>query len=1029
MIEIESNHIERQRKEVPTRTPNEATRRRREALELTRHILAVETNGMDAGESKEELKKRVYEKVVHSLTTASQARLEDALDENKEKIVYFIRGGRAALNREIRYIQEGENLSDNEKEEKIAELYRDYAHAKLVEKLTIVRVVEFLLKNILNPYASSEELAAVTGSVKNGEHWTSNFDPDTNLEMGMTEFISEPKLEEIRAGIQVALQMRSKIRDLIEQSKSYDGRPDGRVIVQTVFGFQPKGRVKVVESSLSITLLFSDDSDYSKAWGDEKMADLSGGFHSTYLSRGSKRRFGDQFDRKDENPKGIVNCSKGSEFRASTVAHENEHSLYEITMNNRGKIKYTLEKVLEQMMGAGSEQQEVYARRIYNEFFFEAYRRFVASFANEALAYVLNNENDYSNVEKIVQTNYDQLTQTKLYSHHHITEEAVKGIKDDILYEVARMSKEHVVGSAEKESAFDFLLQRLNEMGGGITRQSIEETCRSIIRIIATLKQKGFGNDYIRALFAGESPARWPEIAEKVINFKSNEEQIKSKEAEALHQEKLSAWALIQSIDYGEEEAPSAIQNREDEPREGRLEIVNSNDYEWISVQSVGTKIKEKKKLLPAVEEKKYVRACIAARKEGEDKKNFSGDGVEVDSKAGGEYITFEGGRIFYDNGDKILDDQNKVVFDFNRKNLLGDNPKRRELLCTNKGAIVTGKFYAPDGIKRVVLREDGEILGMEYKNVKDCFLEQGELLMLVDTGSGSALIKESGEVVANFKIDDKEKIFSDGKKTYFFEAGGEDLYFLKDTNGNILGKNQGYTAEEIMAIEPSQFDGGTVLVDYSQPDARYFTLYGEEIPTDTNRFFVYQGDIYFKEISGVRYQNLEGKKIGREDFSVFYPYRRFSDGSLVFLAREKDTANDFYSDEQGNVLGSLLLEKYGKPKDIFKTHDGQYVYLVENSDKTQSLRNEGGNEILRGRFEQLVETDKGWIFGVSDDNKESFAVFNEKGEKISDDYTPSSENLIEYYETRGGNMVCNVIGGKLDDDVFKVIREKLKVG
>ncbi len=433
----------------------------------------------------------------------------------EDRLQYFIHYGRKALETELQAIEADPTITPEEKEQQKLRTLQEYANAKIMQKSAVLRVNEYLLDHILNPYASLAQLSAMTASRQNEDGlWSSDFNPDT-IERGLSPYISRPILEEIRAGIQLALQMRTGVKKLIEEHRGYNGRPDARAILKSLYGVEIKGQARVVDAGpLSITIVILDSNDYGALLGDPEKGFSSGGFHGNYLKTGGyfaefTREFGQQYSALRFETKGLVNICKGYEH-ATTVNHENEHSLYEILIKNRGQHYSPMQSLIEHLPNVPEGERERLLESTFRELLFEARNRYIAQYANEVLAYGLNNESPTSDVSGVVERTFRRLTESELYSHHHLTDAVINDIKDQLL-SVAPTLAQSGVGAT--------LVASYEKKVHALTRQQLVEIYKSIAKTVAQLhNQYPNRKNYIRALLAGENPARWESVAKAVYN-------------------------------------------------------------------------------------------------------------------------------------------------------------------------------------------------------------------------------------------------------------------------------------------------------------------------------------------------------------------------------------------------------------------------------------------------------------------------------------------------------------------------------
>lgn len=942
------------------------------ALQITEEILGRHREQGGAIDTK-----AIYGEVVAILEGLTEERTAAAIADSEDKYRYLIGGGRRALETELGYIENDPSIQNLQKEEQKKKIVDEYAEAKIMEKMAVVQVTEFLLNKFLNPYSSPEMLASLTDSSQNEVgQWSSEFNPDV-AGAGLSKLISKKSLEEIRAGVQLALQMRGQVSKILTEHRGYDGRPDAKAIIEGVLGKKIAGRARVVsEGPLSISIVIDNEDDYYAVHGgDPKIR--SGGFHNNYLYHWTgKRRFGDQFTTLDSRSDGLLNIINGYPDE-STIDHENEHSLYEVLMHNRGKKQNPLAELPGKLKGVPEKKHERMLDGAVEEILFEAKNRFIANFANEAMAYVLNNESSDTPTNTIIETNFRRLTESKLYSHHHLTDSVIEEIKKDMLANLSAFgdgaNRDELTSALAKE--FEKKVEEL------ATKKQLEENYRSILRALADLVKK-FPNrkNFIRALLAGENPLKWPRIAQVIFSkewdkITSGERNIKIKEHEGEKNtyQATAAWILITMLE-SEDTVDGSFSGAEETVEISGMKVVFREGNEWR--QKSGPK--------------------------------FS---------SGFDRPVFIVQRL--DNSDKRLIDgaTGKVIFGH-----------QGGIESISKPIQVDGKFacrvLASSPIKggeskSMILKEDiDRPIGLEYSHVSDPINYQGKIIFRAMQENGLwRVVDENGNYLSEeFENIHNLQVFDD--HLYLFIKRDGRRFAITEENkviGPVEGFEKFYYNPEIIKAAT-----GEIYVGLFNLDGKYarelYTEDGKKIEVSSNNLpksmilrganglIIWQQPHPFgvakqKLIFAHSGKTIEAESIGTQDESDLSP---------IFQIEEDN--QKYWIDDTGEKISQNIPESLDIQQIIPVVGGHIFICNVKTGVSNETYLNESGEEIFRGCELSFVSQGlSGLLFShfisYEKDNNKTFLI-DSQGKKLFEimDYSLVVEHSNQgkkYFEIR----------------------------
>ncbi|MBI5134611.1 hypothetical protein HZA86_00020 [Candidatus Uhrbacteria bacterium] len=861
------------------------------AIRMTEAVLAKqrEVNPCDAEAMYAEVSGHL-EKLTAQRTAAKQSEME-------ERLQYFIHQGRRALETELQYIEGDLTLSPAEKERHTLQTLREYADAKLVQKQAVLRVNESLLDRFLNPYATLDQLANLTESRTNQNGlWSSDFNPDS-VERGLAQFISRPVLEEIRAGIQLALQMRAGVATLIQEHTGYNGRPDARAILKSVTGVEINGQSRVVSAGpLSITIVVLDSKDYAAVHGgDNSSAELSGGFHKNYLNTWvANRGFGQQYTALPFETRGLLNICKGYES-AGTTDHENEHSLYEILIKNRGERSHVVQSLIAHLPQVPKTEHERLIESMFQELLFEARDRYITGFANEAMAYILNNESPKSPIAGVVESTVRRLTESKLYSHHHLTDAVISEIQSELLQQATILKESGV--HPELVATYEKKVREL-------TRERLMSVYTSIATTMAGLhRDYPTRKNYIRAVLAGENPARWQHIAKVMANYQriggdtltKKREAILAHEKWSLKDQQDAVWAFIDTLTRQE----------------------SGNTLEQAQRSNVVYQFKEDEKLWESLSmgEKKF---------------------FVVRSPTGVRVVAAHDGRDVF--GYEIPTDK-----------FLSED----DCLLANGRLIVKAKIRTKGGGGKTVLLAEGtpRPIGLEYAQIDYPVESAGRLFFCAKLDNDMwQVINETGERIGSPYRDRPQLQNVAG---HFYINGKEkSRYYLRNEHGDLIGPHEGSADSlTLLATDNDVFvesatrvfrsDGAPLgLPDTDRIDAACATARGLIVVTEQYKNKKIERTVVFTE----SWKRLPCSRAIIRNQDTKRPYVEIThDGQKRIV---DDHGEDIIAPSMGGfTVGSDV---------VYTTDNGSYLYSIKGATREESVYTREGGCIASGDIQTL---------------------------------------------------------------------------
>ncbi|NQV12828.1 MAG: hypothetical protein HQ530_00800 [Parcubacteria group bacterium] len=454
-----------------------------------------------------------------------------------------------------------ESLDEDEKEKRKYRLKEEYKDSIVLEKLVKTEAVNSLLVNLMNPYnvtdhSTSDELIydpgyeTETTYSDSDKAWRSHWDPDVHHRKGSGKYLSPETVTEIQKGLELYFQMRDNVLEikghLREQDTWQHDSKAAQAIIDKYFqkDVRLQGRAEVLFGPVSVTCILYDKDDLAEMYGEDDASEV-GGFHHPYDIHSIYSH------------EGVVNMVRGGGYFRSaesvkrTIAHENEHSLNEILVKNRGGyraisdiVKKGYQPVRQEMKekGDASEVSEETIKKavekIAAETIGEATGRALKGFANETLAYMLNDE-------RSADETFETLTESDLYAHHraeNLKDKVMNRALGDGYYSLDKEIKlrawEHTwLFPPEKENNEYYLetgpelfarfsqtyVDMRDSIESDITTESVKQTQRGIVDAVDSLLKRGLEKNEIRALLSGESPTRWPRIVEKFKGYDQGE--------------------------------------------------------------------------------------------------------------------------------------------------------------------------------------------------------------------------------------------------------------------------------------------------------------------------------------------------------------------------------------------------------------------------------------------------------------------------------------------------------------------------
>lgn len=862
----------------------------------------------------------IYAEVAGIFETESAERTKEALVDLTDRFHYFISGGRKALETELGYLERNEQIIEARKQWEREKLQHQYTEAKVMEKMAIVRVADLLLHRFMDPYARFDDLVTLTHSTQNeAGQWSSEFDPAT-LAPDTKRLISSQSVQEIRAGIQLALMMRQGVMELSQRHRGYDGRPDAKAIINEIFGIKIKGRARVVaEGPLSISIVVTDEDDYYAIRGENDPEKKSGGFHSHYLKTWltEPRTYGDQYTALPSDQRGLINLINGYEL-ASSIDHENEHSLYEILIKNRGTKPNVLERLVEKARKHPQQSMDTSIEGAITELLFEANGRFISGFANEVMAYVLNNESLSSPTDYIVDSTFRRLTESKLYSHHHLTTEVIENLKQGLLNRSQALRTATPIDEqmATILQAYDAKVEET------ITKEKITERLKGIIAGVANLVKKYPNNkNYIRAMLAGTNPLQWSEIGYQISRgyWKHDAQPRDAKEIEIQEN-----WRLRKQLDT----ANILIRMLEGDP------LADDESEEQLS----GDVLYQLK----------------------------PGERLETTVHIGERTLFW----IQNNEQRQLMDSTGQVLLrgDFRQspKPLLVDG----KIVCSVEQVVEKSQGRYSARTKNMILKEGAQKpIGLEYGDIGQAEQWQGKIIFPAELANRSwCIVDEAGNRLSQ-QFDNKPTI-TFGKDHYYVLGKQNNHLTIVNDIGAPVGPQQ-LTGKDTK-IYVSTSDDQVYIVD----DEKLYTENGKEIALPKEKFTRLElitsshGSIVYLRDS--RQEKLiflqSGKVVTGKSITVrdhvekkFFKVKENADG---------DNKSSYFIDDQGNIIGADLPQPL---HDVEISSEDQCICELGERDHTSFHHLDGRKLVDVGNNAMIYTSDwKVAAFRQTDDSGQS---------------------------------------------------------
>ena len=903
-----------------------------------------------------------------------QERTQQALQEKERLLMFLIKGGRSALDAQMLDLERSQ-LSINEKSRRKIRLFDDYIDARLLERMTAVEIKEQLIARLLNPFNTAAYLARFTDSQQDEKgNWISEFQPNSRL----AGFVSRQTIEEIRFGIQSALQIKQRISDLCTKYRRYDGKIDGQAMIKDLFEKEIKGGVEVIEGPISLTVVLYDENEYSKIHG-ETPATQSGGRHHRYFPHVTQRKYGDQYtDFEYYQKTGLINIIKFSSYDSETISHENEHGLYEILLATRGKKAPALETSCKKLLSTSAPSRQRLLYEAVNEALFEADDRFIAGFANEAMAYVLNNEEDYRKVDDIIESNFRRLTTSKLYEHLHLTPEKLTALQQSLLNEegIVRKNIDDLThDEGQRKQIEDFLTAYEKKAIDDTSKDSIEKILRNIIRAVAELKKAMPHNpNRIRAILAGQNPVRWPDITYSYRQYKEGDagyqRKVRNESTDIARSQTATARALLFEL------------FREDVDITGQGEkMPEVGDQERVKMILDASEVKEAE----------LTEGTINITTKARDRYYLDLNGKRINTDKRIVVVSRTGGRLVLYA--QVRGEKYKVcLLDHEGKTIIGDydNIKRDSIIVNEKGKIAA--LVTKDD-KTYIATEDGKRIGMEYLSVADPEYDHGKIYFraMVERNKWIVADEENNQISAESyqTVDYLVKIGN--RLVMKVEEKGKQYY--KDLSNKTIGPKEGFDVRHDGTI--IEQDGYMIIhcVDNTSNEGMswYYLEDGQEVfpaPTGYNLFADVNGELVTRVAANGNesWQTKDKRIVGGEHREVGH-ITKFSDNTYAIRVVDNEDGQPSYVDLDSNIIRFPLDIKV-KQLDLLKNRDGQYIwiYTIEEDDNDHIIDNKG----------TIIESGK-QIYPVPIEGTENFVLFvhsenivhvlNDRGEKISEDY------------------------------------------
>jgi hypothetical protein len=497
------------------------------AVEITQAILS------DSPELLENNRESLVKRNMSGMERQLVANATQELELKQTRYEAFIKGGRRKLEEELQKV--------TTKEEK-AWMKQEYKEAILLGVLVKMETIESLASNLLNPYAIHEtpqagemiyspEFETATSYDHKTDTWKSNWSPEVHHSKLTGRFVSPKTTKEIQEGLELYFRMRNEVLTIKGKINKEDPE-QAQKILDEILGketAQVRGNARVIFNPVSITIVLEDEEDFHRLYGSNK----AGGFHHSYQ------------DDLGFSRKGILNIIQGGVFRsqsdiANTIAHEQEHSLNEIFVQNKDGYKDLTDIVQggfmvlkEEHRQKGELSDETIQRAleiIIEQTLHETCGRELRGFADEALAYMLNNRRSANKtLETLTTTDLYECLKPEELSYRSTVQALSRGLDLEFSgrnweYNSSLKNDEHHKFFFEYgPELFPRITKAYKEKRKSISPMVLDKLKtfqREIVDAIAMLKRGKLTNDEIRALLAGENPTKWMKIATKVTRLK-----------------------------------------------------------------------------------------------------------------------------------------------------------------------------------------------------------------------------------------------------------------------------------------------------------------------------------------------------------------------------------------------------------------------------------------------------------------------------------------------------------------------------
>lgn len=1011
------------------------------ALELTRTLLASSQSEVEESKGNKARREAIFAKATEQLGIWSAERTKEKIEAQQGRQVDFIRGGKGELRYLFEETEQNTEIGEEQKKERQKELRVEYINARLQEKMVLVDVAQSLLKKLHTPFITLQEAAQFTKSVKrqNGR-WYSEFNPSDIVGSEASQYISQPKLEEMRAAIQHFLHMKEQVELALEKYKLPGGQVDGRELVRKEFRFEPKGRVRVKKGPLSVSIYIDNEEDFKRMYRDE--SELPGGFHKVFTDIGN-REFGDQHDYAGVYKVGIYNVINGFNSRETVFDHENEHSLNEILLRHRGRKTTHFEVARDDISSLQDTfERESYTQRVFDDLLYEANNRLVQGFSDEALAYLLTEPLGDQPPKKIAERYFERIFQGELYSRYKPTKEVVSRFQSDILKKVEGGKKfEENISDTEKESQYKKFLEHLQTLASKITEGNINEKYKSMLEAVARMKQEGYEINFIRAVFAGENPLRWSSIVQRIIEIKKMRispgvQRVQHAEAKITDRQESAIRALLieQFSLEGEINKHSLFVDAD----VSRLlpDFYVSQGEAAFRMDPLDENVTLRNMRMFAGDNLHGLAPILRYEDDTQDICYYinpnNGHKAEV-KRSGTYYLSPYGvsGRVLYGGTKGIYNDEGKDMFPS-----LEDMEYKPDSLVEIGGKLrIKVNIKGGKERKYLIAKEEGGLIGVEYRCIGEIISFQGKLIFTAQLENGKWILTDEEGNVLSKKAYEKISLHGNNTDQFLYIATLKDKGYLFNATGESLGDPQGYMPGELTCER-----NGLLLHAY------FYNEDGERecyLPNGNN-FTVAPGE-KVEEFQGqlIMSRKTEGKRqwvtATGEALTGEHPVQPnlVSLGKGYYYTAKTEQGKRTFNQEKKMIDEAVHQQFAGKKYSIEKvlqTTKGSYYFFVNVEGDTRYLVDGVGQIVDR----DIVGTDIKFSYqGKNDDGEpivckfrknqetgnELHAFFDVSGKQVTDWYVAEDASDDIFYDAVGTLFIVE----KKEDGVL--YRENLKLG